>query len=269
MRNFGERFLRQLMRVPGVHGLWVKFPLGSMATRVRYDVWRRPEYAFGVYSAADLGRRLGLKGISVFEFGVAGGRGLLALEHVAAAMSAYFAIEIAVFGFDSGSGMPAPVDYRDLPHVWGEGFYEMHRDLLESKLKRAKLVIGDVRETVLSFVPPYPVGFIAFDLDYYSSTKASFRLFESDHLPRTYCYFDDTIWPQIACHNEYIGELCAIREFNNEHKNHKLCQIHGLHYMRDLEAIWHEKMYVLHDFQHPLYTKRLTPTGEQYTQLHL
>jgi hypothetical protein len=63
-------------------------------------------------------------------------------------------------------------------------------------------------------VPPYPVGFVAFDLDYYSSTTVAFRVFEKEHLPRVHCYFDDTIWPESAYHNEYIGELCAIREFN-------------------------------------------------------
>ena len=82
--------------------------------------------------------------------------------------------------------MPKPVDYRDLPHVWGEGFYVMNEDALRARLKNAKLVLGPVEETVpqtfrSGAVPP--VGFVAFDLDYYSSTKAAFQIFEgaSEH----------------------------------------------------------------------------------------
>ena len=51
-----------------------------------------------------------------------------------------------------------------------------------------------------------PIGFIAFDIDYYSSTVQSFRIFAAgpeSRLPRVYCYFDDLVWPEEACHNDY------------------------------------------------------------------
>jgi len=41
----------------------------------------RPNYAFLVYQAARLAAQLGQPRVSILEFGVAGGEGLLALEH--------------------------------------------------------------------------------------------------------------------------------------------------------------------------------------------
>jgi len=269
MRFLADTLLARIIQIPGMRSLWVRFPFGSIPTRVQYDIWDRPHYAYGVYSAADLAQRLRYPGITAIEFGVAGGRGLVALEEISKRVGAHLGMEIAVFGFDSGEGMPAPLDYRDLPHVWNKGFYQMRRAELETKLTTAKLIIGDIQETIPSFVSPYPVGFIAFDLDYYSSTRNALYIFEADHLPRTYCYFDDTIWPERACHNENIGELCAIREFNEQHANTKLCQIHGLRYMRSHDASWHEQMYVFHDFRHPLYSVNITSPGDHHTQLWL
>jgi hypothetical protein len=248
-----DRLIKRVTVVPGMHKLWVRFPWGSVPTRVKHDVWQYPQYAYGVYSAADLARRLTLPGITVIEFGVAGGNGLIALERIAGSVGEHLGVDISVFGFDSGEGLPPPNDYRDLPHVWGRGFYQMNRAALEGKLTKAKLVLGDIEETLGSFVAPSPVGFIAFDLDYYSSTKSAFRVFELDHLPRMYCYFDDTVWPEIACHNEYVGELCAIREFNAAHVDAKLCPLSGLRTLRFRPAGWNDQMYAFHDFRHPLY----------------
>jgi hypothetical protein len=269
-----DRILTVLTRIPGARSLWRRFPIGSVERRVQFGVWSRPNYAYGVYWAAKLARQLGLPGISVIELGVAGGRGLLALEDIAQQVSRQLAIRIAVAGFDSGVGMPEPLDYRDLPHAWNKGFYRMDPDKLRARLSRAELFLGDVGETISSWlagddVPP--IGFVAFDLDYYSSTKRAFRLFESSHsrrLPRMYCYFDDLMWPEHACHNEYTGELCAIREFNIEHGDKKLCPLNMLRHMRIHPQPWNDQMYVLHDFGHPLYCKNVTIL-EQHEQLSL
>jgi len=213
-----ERVLRRLIKVPGFRSLWRQFPFGSVATRVRYDVFDRPHYAYGVYSAADLAKRLGLSAIQVIEFGVAGGNGLIALEEMAAAVASEVGIQIHVCGFDGGGGMPAPADYRDLPYVWDKGFYPMDVGKLKAHLKSGTdLILGDLRDTLGSWTPKARIGFVAFDLDYYSSTKDAFVLFDRDSaalLPRVYCYFDDIIWPERALFNEWVGELCAIREFN-------------------------------------------------------
>lgn len=114
-----------------------------------------------------------------------------------------------------------------------------------------------------------PIGFIAFDLDYYTSTKRAFALFEglsNTRVPRIYCYFDDVMWPESACHNDWIGELCAIREFNQEHEEKKLAPIHMLRHMLPHAAAWQEQMYVLHDFAHPLYCANLTERTNEHTE---
>jgi hypothetical protein len=267
-----DRVLTRFTRVPGVLSLWHRFPVGSLDIRTRYGISPRPPYAYGVFAAADLAKRLGLEAISVIEAGVAGGRGLLALENIAADVSHHFGIRIAVFGFDSGSGMPDAVDFRDLPHVWKKGFYTMDAAGLKAKLRQATLIIGDVTGAIPRFLENGgfpPVGFVAFDLDYYSSTKNAFRLFDGSHdsrLPRVWCYFDDIMWPDFACHNEFTGELCAIREYNLEHAHSKLCPIHMFRHTRPVPAAWHEQIYVLHDFSHPLYCVNIMPEGPAQTQ---
>jgi hypothetical protein len=275
-----DKILARFTQLPGARRLWVRFPFGSVDTRVRYDIWSRPHYAYGVYTAAQLAKRLDLSAISVLELGVAGGRGLLALADLAEVIGRHVGIEITVVGFDSGKGMPEPTDYRDLPHVWGKGFYAMDQAQLQSQLQArpssAELILGDVEETIPAWLgrPDLPpIGFVAFDLDYYSSTIKAFRLFEpSDpavRLPRVYCYFDDTVWPERACHNDYVGELGAIREFNGQHADKKICPIHLFRFTRIHPAAWNEQMYVLHDFKHPLYCRNITPPGEEYSQLPL
>src|SRR5579863_5007444 len=225
-----DRILARLTRIPGARSLWERFPIGSVDTRVRYGIFDRPHYAYGVFAAADLAKRLGINAISVIELGVAAGKGLLALERLAKIIGAYIGIQVNVTGFDSGQGMPAPADYRDLAHVWGQGFYKMDVPRLKAKLSPGtELILGDIEDTIPSWGPKGSIGFVAFDLDYYSSTKKAFCLFEKDdpasRLPRTYCYFDDLRWPEHACHNEYMGELCAIKEFNQEHEHKKICPI--------------------------------------------
>ena len=258
-------WLRLIAKVPGALSIWHKMPVGSVDVRVRFDIWDRPAYAYGVYSAAGLARQLGLKSISAIEFGVARGEGLLALERICERVGSHFGMEIAVFGLDSGKGMPAPCDYRDLPYVWNQGFYAIDEEALRKKLRRARLVIGDVAKTAPELIdgPDLPpVGFISFDLDYYSSTKQAFRILggpQHTRLPRVFCYFDDILWPERACYNEFTGELLAIREFNTEHETRKLGKLPHLKWMRAHPAAWNEQIYVFHDFQHPQYSANITP----------
>lgn len=268
-----ERFFRRLTAVPGMRSLWLKKPVGSVPLRVAYDVWDRPHYAYGTFHAAEQAVTLGLKAISVIEFGVAGGRGLLGLEEIARQIGKYFGIQILVFGFDAGQGMPEPSDYRDLPHVWAKGFYKMEQEKLRAALSTAKLVIGPVQDTVPEFIGTQltaPLGFLAFDLDYYTSTKHAFQILSAEQhlrLPRIYCYFDDIVWPELACHNQYTGELLAIREFNDAPSDCKIAPIHMLRHMRVHPAAWNDMIYVMHDFGHPQYCVNLMPAGNAYSQL--
>jgi hypothetical protein len=267
--------ISQLMRIPGFARLWRSFPVGGPALRTEWDVWSRPHYAYGLYWAAYQAQMIGIHKITAIEFGVAGGNGLIALESCSIPIGEHFGVAIDVVGFDSGVGMPEPVDYKDLPHCWQSGFYKIDRQKLEGRLKRAHLAIGPVSETVAPFLREKslaPIGFIAFDLDYYSSTKAAFTIFsgpDSTRLPRIYCYFDDIIVSDKACLNDRVGELRAIAELNTEATNRYLAPINGLSWMRLRPAMWNDMMYVYHDFGHPAYAARMTPHGEKYEQLPL
>lgn len=261
--------LSQLLRLPYVKGLWARFPVGSVEHRVLYGIYPRANYAYGVYWSAVLAARLGIPRMTAIEFGVAGGLGLLALENVAQELGAHVGVKIDVVGFDSGEGMPAPVDYRDLPHIWNVGFYRMEPEKLRARLRSAKLVLGDVATTTDEWLRTgmeSPVGFVAFDLDYYSSTKAALRIFEgkeSTHLPRVHCYFDDLEANDLGCMNRYVGEHLAIREFNDAHSDRKIGPIEGIRSCRTRWEHWQDRMYAFHNFAHPAYTQLVIPrTGQ-------
>jgi hypothetical protein len=250
--------------------LLLRWPWASFESRLKWDALDRPGYAYGTYQAALEARALGLSGISVIELGVAGGRGLLALESHAREIQAGLGVDISVFGFDTGSGMPPPVDYRDMPYVWKPGYFEMNGDLLATRLESAEIIVGNVAQTVPAFVARpgvAPLGFVAFDLDYYSSTAAALALLSVDAsllLPRVHCHFDDVVGDDSELHSEYTGELLAIAEFNARHSDRKLARIHGLAYKRAIPAEWHIKQYVLHCFSHPLYERHI---GRQEWQI--
>jgi len=219
-----------------------------------------PAYVYGVQHAVELAASLKLSKVASLELGVAGGNGLVALEEIAKKAADEAGIGVEVAGFDLGSGMPQPVDYRDTPYIWKPGFFEMDEAKLRSRLDRAQLFIGDVAETGKAYLAQNdaPLGFISFDLDYYSSTKAAMgALLEGPlerYLPRVFCYFDDTIGPHGELHSEFTGELLAIAEFNAEHTMRKIARIHGLQRkMHPIEAYWPETFFVMHLFDHPDY----------------
>ena len=231
-------------------------------TKLQLRSISRSQYGFGLLQAGRLAAGLGIRRISAIEFGVAGGNGLLALEDHATRVTRETGVKIDIFGFDSGTGLPEPIDYRDMPYAWEEGFYAMDIDELNTRLKSSKLVIGDVRDTVGLFAAtnPAPVGFISFDLDYYSSTMSALKILDlpfDNLLPRVFCYFDDVAGGPGVCYNKFTGELLAIGEFNEAHADRKLARIAGLrHNFRTLPVLWHEQIYVAHLFEHTQYNKR-------------
>jgi hypothetical protein len=234
--------------------------------KVAYDAMPRPQFGYGLYKSALQAKGLGLTRISALEFGCAGGRGLIELEEVAKQVHAELGVQVDVFGFDLGEGLPRPLDYRDLPYAWQAGQFKMDVPALQARLTTARLIIGDVADTVEQFRSREglaPVGFISFDQDFYSSTVAALRIFEGGHahlLPRVYCYFDDCIGPDNELHCEYVGELLAIKEFNESHSKMKLAPINSLARKRIIPAAWNDAMFVLHAFEHPRYGHYL-PTG--------
>jgi hypothetical protein len=222
----------------------------------------RAHYGHCMLQSAMLARKLGYPRISCIEFGVAGGAGLVAMERHAEAVHAETGVEVMVFGFDTGKGMPAPQDYRDLPYLWQAGYFAMDVPKLKARLKSARLILGDVAQTLRGFVEqenPPPIGFIAFDLDYYSSTVTALKIFETDHrylLPRVACYFDDMVGDIDWAYNEFTGELLAIKEFNANHESIKIAPVSGLRFSGGrIPQMWHEQIFVAHLFTHPDYSK--------------
>jgi hypothetical protein len=218
----------------------------------------RPNYTWGVLHAAHLSKVIGVTRMSAIEFGVAGGNGLVSLERIAETVGEVFGVRIDVYGFDTGAGLPEPHDYRDLPNLYTKGGFPMDVEKLKGRLKTAQLIIGLVEDTILSFIysRPSPVGFISFDLDYYTSTIQALNLLEADQallLPRVHCYFDDIMG--FTC-SEYNGERLAIAEFNVSHTMRKLSPIYGLKYFLPSphgQAQWAEMFYMAHIFDHELY----------------
>ncbi len=100
---------------------------------------------------------------------------------------------------------------------------------------------------------PAPIGFVAFDLDLYSSTMAALDIFRGGLdlvMPRVICYFDDIIG---FSHNDFAGERLAISEFNREADDRKLSPIYGLRYVLDLDQWWTHMMFMAHFFAHTRY----------------
>jgi hypothetical protein len=224
----------------------------------RRPVTRKSGYVWGVLQGVGLAKVLGLRRVSVIEFGVAGGAGLLALERIAEAVEELLEVEVEVYGFDTGRGLPKPQDYRDCPNLWVGGDYPMDTAQLELQLQRAQLKLGLVEDTVPAFLASSfsPVAFTSIDLDLYSATRDALRLFDAKEevlLPRVYCYFDDI---NGYTYSDYTGERLAIAEFNEAHAMRKFSPIYGLkHFVPPAyaNAWWVDLLYLAHIFDHSLY----------------
>jgi hypothetical protein len=246
-----------------------RFGLFSYLTSLELGSVDRAWYGYPLLHSAWVARKLGYARISAIEFGVAGGNGLVALERHAERVHAETGVEVAVYGFDTGEGMPPPLDVRDMPYLWQSGYFAMDRAKLAGRLRFAKLELGNVADTVADFFAkenPPPIGFISFDLDYYSSTAAALKILDGDHsryLPRVACYFDDLAGGILDAYSEFSGEILAIAEFNEARADVKISRVRGLrHHSNNIPAQWHEKVYIAHRFSHPDYDKPIADTVE-------
>jgi hypothetical protein len=224
------------------------------------QVTARPHYAYCLLGAADLARRLGVPRISALEFGVAGGNGLAYMCDFAADVTRTTGIEIDCYGFDTGAGMPPPEGAKDLPYWFQESQYRMDEAKLRARVPQAKLVIGNVRDTVASFLTdhdPAPIGVIVNDTDYWSSTADSLKLLDlaatspDAFLPRMFMYFDDIIGNETEMYGPYNGQLAAIDEFNAIRARAKVHRNENLMAMTHLN--WRRQIYYAHLFDHPRY----------------
>jgi hypothetical protein len=230
----------------------------------------RPHYAYCMYHAAVLAKSLGQTRISAIEFGVAGGNGLKYMTEFAKDIYASLGVTVECYGFDTGKGMPEPEGPLDLPYWFQSGQYSMNQGALVPEGLLDRVVIGNVSETVKSFLVdrnPAPIGAIFGDMDYWSSTKESLKLFSSaakrpqNFLPRVFIYFDDIIGTEIEMYGPFNGQLAAVSEFNNSTKDIKIHLnqnlLHMLHFKQRFQ------IYYAHLFKHPHYSEFVGTDGQK------
>lgn len=228
---------------------------GSFRKRIEYDLVPRQPYAFCIQAAADEAKKAGIKKITLIEFGVAAGAGLLNMCWIAGQVTKETGVEFEIIGFDGGVGMPPPIDYRDHPEKYFTGYYPLiDKDrLLELLPKNARIMFGDIKRSLVDFRAEikHPIGFVSVDVDYYWSTKECLEVFNfepDNYLPRIYTYFDDV---QDIDDNEFCGELLAIKEFNQVPGYRKIAVANCLPNLRIFKTpLWLRQIYITHIFDH-------------------
>ncbi|MEZ5891635.1 MAG: hypothetical protein R3C58_00590 [Parvularculaceae bacterium] len=222
----------------------------------------RNHYAYCMFGAAALARRLGHTKISAIELGVAGGNGLKFMCDFAHEVKKKTGVAVECYGFDTGKGMPAPDGAKDLPYWFKEAQYAMDEEALRRKVPDGRLVIGEVKDTIPSFLEkhnPAPIGAIFNDVDYWSSTRDSFALFDmaksrpQNFLPRTFMYFDDILGWEYEMYGPFNGQLAAMHEYNASQSDVKIHLNQNL--MPQLHLKYRHQIYYAHLFAHPDYNK--------------
>jgi hypothetical protein len=230
---------------------------GSFRSRVAFDLVVRQHTAYCLLKCADQARSQGLRRVTVAEFGVAAGAGLLNMAEIASRVTRETGVQFDVIGFDTGRGMPPPVDFRDHPDLYSPGDFAMDEAALRRALPpNVRLVIGNLADTARAFVNELsaasPLGYACMDVDFYSSTKQALEALRGPaevYLPRTYVYLDDL---EDESHNSNCGELLAVSEFNS-YAAPRLIERHtflrGYRVMKN--ARWIDHVYVYHVVDHP------------------
>ena len=239
---------------------------GSFRAKVEFDLVVRMHHAWGLLHAADQAKRCGIGELTALEFGVANGAGLLNMCEIAARVTRETGVEFRIVGFDAGTGLPPPADYRDHPEHYHHGDYPMvNRTQLLARLpENAQVIFGDVRDSAPDFLAGdfAPIGFVSFDLDFYSSTRDALQILDGAperYLPWTVCYFDDV---HFMTHNEFQGALLALNEFNGSRQDRKIAPVNWLdHYRLFHWSAWVRRMYFLHMFEHPYRASGLLVKG--------
>lgn len=246
----GEPFLYNIFSI------WVYF-FGDFSTKIDYDLLiTRPEYGFGIKNAFEIASEEGTKKILLIEFGCAAGQGLYTMLEIANKLSKIYGIEFEIIGFDTGVGMPPPIDFRDHPEMYRLGDFPKQNLNYKSLPKKITIKLGNVKDTLGDFInskllEDYKIGFVAIDLDYYSSTVDALEIFLSDkekYISKVVVHFDDI---KDIDHNDYCGEKLAIKEFNLKDFPRKLCKMNLLKNQRYFKnAPYLELMYYCHIFDH-------------------
>jgi hypothetical protein len=231
---------------------------GSTLQKERFGVLHRNYYAYGMVRAAKIAKNLGKDKVTVCEFGVAEGRGLLNMIHLAKQIGPAVGIKFRIVGFDSGQGLPALQGYKDHPELWVPGDFTMNKEALLSQIgNSAEIFFGDIADTVDKFLETVdascPIGFCSIDVDFYASSKSALRCLTGKpecYAPAVSLYFDDVA---IFTCNKWCGELASIEEFNSDNALRKIDVDRSLSGSRPVQTVyWYQRMYVGHVLDHPL-----------------
>jgi len=252
-----KRIYLERLGEPLVYNLVSLFCLffGNFIEKIRYDLVPRQPYAFGLNEAFRRVKKGKIRKILILEFGVASGAGLFNLHFIANRLSKIYNLDYEVIGFDTGKGMPPPTDYKDHPEKYNENDFPPLNLSQNNLPKKTKIFYGDIKDTVHLIKNELgennAIGFISIDVDYYSSTIScleSLKFESSSYLPSTIMYFDDVNNPD---HNEFCGQLLAIRDFNKANQNRKISKMTQLRNWRYFKnALWLDQMYFLHVLDH-------------------
>jgi hypothetical protein len=197
-----------------------------------------------------------LKSINVIEFGVASGAGLINICDVSRGITKITGVNFNIIGFDTVHGMPSPESDRDQPKLYAKVDFLRDVDALRWWLPlNAKIIIGDVSLTIKDFLckstAESPIAFVSIDVDYYSSTRDAFLLFDGEsnlYLPRVQIYLDDL---EDMAHNSWCGELLAVHEFNSMREMRKIERHKFLRGYRVFKnPRWIDHMFQLHVLDH-------------------
>ncbi|HUD64480.1 MAG TPA: hypothetical protein VMQ17_07875 [Candidatus Sulfotelmatobacter sp.] len=248
--------LRQILREApfrSVCKIVARLGLTSWKTAVDFDALPYASYAVGLQIAARYAEMFGVEEFSAIECGVAGGTGLMTL----ATHAKHIPQCTQIVGFDSGTGLPPPHDWRDMPWMCQSGDFPCDVDALRHRLNgSAELVLGDISDTFPAWIrgQHLPVGFISIDTDYYSSAVSILKVLAtcdvSQMLPIVSMYCDDVcIFSTPRC----VGELAAIADFNSSNLPRRFIdRCEWLPPDRAFkDAYWLRRMFDLYSFEHP------------------
>ena len=217
----------------------------------------KPHYESILYEGCLEAKKLGINQVSAIELGVAGGAGIISLEKYKKKIEKVLDINIDIYGFDMGSGLPKIEADEDLPYLWRAGLYKLDKVALEKKIN-SKIFYGDVKNTLDDFIKinKNNICCIFFDLDLYTSTINFLNQIPKikDHLlPRVLCYFDD-VYVFENYINQFNGVFKAIDEFNKNFSDFKLG--HSVDHFKDFKfPLAKTSIYTLHCFKNHLYKK--------------
>ena len=252
------------LRVELIRYLSRKFNLFDFLTQLDIESLEKPYLAYCMLNAAIQAKGLGIMKISAIEFGVCSGASLTYIEKYSKEIEKLTGVSFNTYGFDMMSGLPkTSIDYKNQLYFWPQGAFKTDLEKLRNNIKTSTLVIGDIKDTVKTFFDDYEppiIGFISFDLHYYTSTLSAFEIFnfsQSNYLPRVECYMDDVSSFNELSASKGTGVLRAIEEFNERENNKKIYKKELVSQFRRFKEYWNEKIYVFHYFNHDLYNKYL------------